>query len=155
MSIARVSHRDLARIVGKRHAQTVVTRVPKARRTLDGIVFDSKDEMERYAVLRAEQRAGIIRNLRCQVRFELEHAAIGPLLIRSEGYPHGRRAHYTADFVYERRSSGWNELAWHEVIEERKTGPDDAASRLRRAVFEWISGKRVTVTAGRNKARRR
>ena len=56
-----------------------------------GITFDSKHEAERYLVLRADEIAGRISELRCQVPFEL----IPPQL-------HGkwRATTYIADFTY-------------------------------------------------------
>jgi hypothetical protein len=76
-----------------------------------------------------------------------------PVLIRSERYPNGRAAIYKADFVYERRERAGD--PWETVVEERKTGWDDPASRLRRAVVETIYQFRIVVTAGSKKARRR
>lgn len=38
---------------------------------IDGRVFDSKREANRYLDLREEQKAGLIRELKCQVEFEL------------------------------------------------------------------------------------
>lgn len=60
---------------------------PKAERTLDGIVFQSKREMKRYAELKMLQDAGKITGLRCQVPYMLH---VGSVDI----------AKYIADFCY-------------------------------------------------------
>ena len=44
---------------------------PKAARTLDGIVFDSKKEMNRYCELKILQKARVISELELQPRFDL------------------------------------------------------------------------------------
>ena len=76
---------------------------PKAERTLDGIVFASKAEMNRYAELRMFERAGIISELKRQPRFILQVAA------------HKMRSIvYVADFRYLEKSSG------HVVVEDVK-----------------------------------
>jgi hypothetical protein len=64
----------------------------KAKRTTDGIVFDSAAEMKRYADLKIMEYAGLISDLELQPRF--------PLL---EKTPRTRRHVYTADFMYKER----------------------------------------------------
>lgn len=61
---------------------------------VDGIVFDSKRESERYLELKLMERAGAIRSLVLQPRFELQ-----------EGYTNAegkkiRPITYIADFMY-------------------------------------------------------
>lgn len=56
---------------------------------VDGIVFDSKKEANRYSELRWLERGGVIDNLRLQVPFVL--------IDKSE---YGRAIKYIADFVY-------------------------------------------------------
>lgn len=56
-----------------------------------GITFDSKHEAERYLVLRADEIAGRIKDLKLQVPFEL----IPPQL-----YGKWRATTYVADFTY-------------------------------------------------------
>lgn len=63
---------------------------PKEERTLDGILFDSKAEMNRYAELRMLERAGIIAKLKLQPSFEL---------LSNTGKERGFS--YRADFEYE------------------------------------------------------
>lgn len=56
---------------------------------MDGYTFDSKKEARRYLDLRAEQEAGSISQLRCQVEF--------PLTVNGQHI-----CDYVADFVYYR-----------------------------------------------------
>lgn len=74
---------------------------------VDGIKLDSKKEYKRYTELKLLERAGLIRDLRLQVPFELIPAQPGGL--RSE-----LAMKYVADFVYFD-----NEKA-KEVIEDAK-----------------------------------
>lgn len=67
--------------------------------------FDSRKEARRWQELRLLQRAGMIRDLRRQVKFELvpEHRApdtIGPRGGVKKGRVIERARYYTADFVY-------------------------------------------------------
>lgn len=64
---------------------------------LDGHLFDSKHEAERYAELKMLERAGEITDLRLQVPFELCEAHK-----RRDGTME-RGVKYIADFVYQRR----------------------------------------------------
>jgi hypothetical protein len=100
--------------------------VAKARRTLDGIVFASKIEMERYAVLKQMEDVGLITDLRCQPFWDVE--IDGMHLCR-----------YTADFDYRDEQSNY-------VIEELKTDGTrkDASYRLRRKAAELAFGIIVT-----------
>ena len=103
---------------------------------LDGERFASKAEASRWAGLLLLQKAGAITGLQRQVRYPL---AIGntPILIRSKGFPKGRQAHYTADFVYCEHGL---------VVVEEFKGFDTTESRLRRAVFEAMHGCIIRVT---------
>lgn len=68
---------------------------PKEDRTLDGIVFASKREMNEWAKLKALERGGVITNLQRQVRYKL-HAV----------RPDGEKVcitSYVADFVFDDR----------------------------------------------------
>lgn len=59
----------------------------------DDILFDSKREMKRYEELKLLERAGMIKDLQRQVKFELQPSfKIGKNTIRA--------IHYIADFVY-------------------------------------------------------
>ncbi len=65
----------------------------KADRTADGIVFDSKHEMEQYLYLRAMERCGAITDLKLQVKFPLW--AVNP-----ETGETSIISHWIADFVF-------------------------------------------------------
>lgn len=60
---------------------------------VDGIQFDSKKEASRYLELKMLEKAGCIKNLELQKRFE-----ICPKL-----YENKRARYYVADFVYEEK----------------------------------------------------
>ena len=73
--------------------------------TVNGIVFDSKKEAKRYNELLAFEKAGIITDLRTQVKFVLIPAqrgpdSIGPKGGRKPGKLLERECAYVADFVY-------------------------------------------------------
>lgn len=63
------------------------------RTSVDGIVFDSKREADRYLVLKSMEEDGTIEDLRRQVRYELVPA------FNVDG-KHYRPVYYVADFVY-------------------------------------------------------
>ena len=89
----------------------------------DGILFDSQKEAERWAVLLLIQRAGLITDLRRQVRIPL----LGKNgLVRFQ--PSNRAAVYVADFVYFDVPKGV------EVIEDTK-GYQTQEFKLKRAIL--------------------
>lgn len=95
----------------------------KEERTLDGIVFDSKSEMKRYAELRILQAANEISMLMCQPEFKVE--------INGEHY-----CTYTADFEYfDNAREEW-------VYEDVKSvaTAKDPAFRLRKKAAELFHG---------------
>jgi hypothetical protein len=96
---------------------------PKEERTLDGIVFDSKTEMLRYADLRILQAANEISMLMCQPAFEV--------YINDEHF-----CTYTADFEY------FDNLREEWVYEDVKSEwtAKDAAFRLRQKAAELYHG---------------
>lgn len=70
---------------------------------LDGIIFDSKKEAQRWAELKLLERAGQIINLERQRKFELIPAIKG-----SRGGLKQRAVSYIADFEYfERKGNDW------------------------------------------------
>lgn len=102
-----------------------------ARKTIvDGITFDSKHEADVWCRLKLREKAGEIANLERQVRFDLSIEG-RPILIRSKGFPNGRKAKFTVDFAYTDVRLG------KRVFLDAK-GLDTEASRLRRAVVEAI-----------------
>jgi len=100
--------------------------VAKSRRTLGGIVFDSRGEMLRYADLQLLERAGKISELRRQRDFPVY---IGEKLLCT----------FTADFSYRELPSG------AEVIEDAKSSgtQKDTAYRLRKTAAELYYGFHV------------
>lgn len=83
----------------------------KAKKTtIDGIVFDSKHEAERYMHLRYMEKIGVIRGLQCQVKYVLigaQREESGGLYKKGakKGTPKPgalieRECAYIADFVY-------------------------------------------------------
>lgn len=97
---------------------------------VDGIKFSSKLEAKRYGELLILQRAGVIRDLRRQVKIALT-GRDGPILT-----PTGRQANYVADFVYVDTRHG------QEVIEDAKGYPTPEYT-LKRAI---LAAQNVTIT---------
>ena len=83
------------------------------RTELDGITYDSGGEAGRSAVLAQMLRAGLIRNLRPQVKYPL-HVATTTL------------GCYVADFVYEEQDAAGQ---WVEVVEDFKG--------VRTPIYRW------------------
>lgn len=103
-------------------------RVPKPskyrnRKTeIDGRVFDSKKEAMRYLDLREQQRAGLIRELVCQLQI--------PLMVNGKSV-----GLYVADFVYNRANG-------EQVIEDVK-GMRTDVYKLKRKI---LAANGITVT---------
>ncbi len=66
--------------------------------TEDGHVFDSRKEHSRYCELKILQRAGMITDLEVHPSWTFQHPDGRWLVIRSQGFPNGRRVKYSADF---------------------------------------------------------
>jgi hypothetical protein len=96
---------------------------PTHARTLDGICFDSKREMMRYAELKLMERAGEITKLTLQPAFQTFIS----------GKPFCR---FTADFSY------WRNSGTELVVEDAKSSGTrkDAAYRLRKKAAELQYG---------------
>lgn len=102
----------------------------------DGVLHASVAEKERWCKLLMDEKLGLIRGLKRQVKYPLQIDEKRAVLT-----PTGQIARYTADFVYESlRMSG----EWVEVIEDRK-GYMDRLADLRIAMFEAIYQKKVTI----------
>jgi hypothetical protein len=99
---------------------------PKEQRTLDGITFASKGEMQRYATLKLREKIGEITSLELQPKFPVE--------ISGE-----RLCVYTADFSY------YDRILGRAIIEDRKSSgtAKDAAYRLRKRAAELAHGIEV------------
>jgi hypothetical protein len=95
-----------------------------ARKTVvDGITFDSKKEAARYQELRLMERAGLIRDLKRQVKYEL-----------IPKQPGERAVKYTADFTYTEDG---------ETVVEDVKGVKTRDYVLRRKLLLWRHGIRI------------
>ena len=100
--------------------------------------FDSTREANRYKHLKRLEQQGLIEELTLQDPFTLTLDNGTPILIRSKGYPNGRKARYVVDFVY----FDYEKDAW--VYEDVK-GFDTPLSRLKRAIVETMYDIRIDV----------
>lgn len=94
------------------------------RTTINGITFDSRKEAQRYSELCLMQRAGKIKDLRRQVRYE-----IVPKVGKE------RATYYVADFVYAEKQGD----IWQTVVEDTK-GVKTDVYRLKRKLMLWRHG---------------
>lgn len=94
--------------------------------------FDSQAELKHWQDLQKLERAGEISELRRQVKFVFLIDG-KPILIRSEGYPSGRKAKITVDYQYRDRSGAL-------VVSDLKGGKATAteAYKIRRGLFELL-----------------
>lgn len=99
---------------------------------IDGITFDSKREAKRYQELKLLERAGAIRDLRRQVRYELIPA------FDCDG-KHFRPTSYVADFVYTDTATG------EEAVEDCKGYRTDVY-RLKAKLFAYKYGVSILET---------
>ena len=98
-----------------------------AKKTKIGdITFDSSKEAQRYLELKLLLRAGKIRGLRMQVKFEL--------IPKQDGE---RACNYVADFVYEDAVTGQT------VVEDTK-GVKTRDYIIKRKLMLWRHGIRIT-----------
>ena len=103
---------------------------------VDGKWFASKLEAGHYSLLKTLERAGQIKELELQPVYPLTCGG-KPVLIRSKGYPGGRKAKYVADLRYRDK---WGAV---EVVDSK--GADTPVSRLKRALVEAEYGIKVEV----------
>lgn len=100
------------------------------QRAFNGIVFDSKLEMARYAELRQREKLGIIFDLVLQPEYRVEING-------------GHFCKYTADFRYLDESG---ELIIEDVKGRGRGGTaGDAAFRLRKKAAELFFGIKITM----------
>ena len=92
---------------------------------IDGIVFDSKREAQRYAELQLLQRAGKIRDLSMQVEFEL--------IPKQDGE---RACEYKADFVYHMADTG-------KMVVEDVKGKRTREYIIKRKLMLWRHGIKI------------
>ncbi len=98
--------------------------------------FHSKAEAERWKGLKLLERVGRISELKRQVVFPLVINGRA-VLLRSKGYPNGRKAKYTADFTY---------MEMGILVAEDSKGYDQPESRFRRAVAEAVYHMQIRIT---------
>jgi hypothetical protein len=100
-----------------------VSKYHATRTVVDGITFDSKREAARYTELKLMQRAGLISDLRRQVKFEL--------IPKQQGE---RAVSYIADFVYSEDGQT--------VVEDVK-GVRTPVYRIKKKLMLWRHGVRI------------
>lgn len=100
---------------------------------LDGIRFPSKGESKRYAMLRLEEKGGLIRGLQIHARL--------PLVVNGQKIGRGS---IEVDFIYERREGD----QWLKVYEDYKA-VDTRESKQRRQVAEATLGIAILVTGSK------
>lgn len=105
-----------------------------------GITFDSKKEANRYAELIALEKAGVIKDLRRQVKFELIPAQTLPMPVKMPfGYVKRteRSVSYIADFVYVKNS--------RVIVEDVKGYSTDVFKIKRKLMLERHGIQVITV----------
>ena len=92
---------------------------------INGMVFDSKHEAERWIELKYMERAGLIYGLQRQVKFEvIPNIYEGKKVVQ-------RSASYIADFVYRRGSE--------QIVEDAK-GVRTDVYKLKKKLMRWKYG---------------
>lgn len=99
---------------------------------VDGIIFDSKKEAERYKELKLLQMAGRIKDLQMQVKYELQPK------FKLNGRMQ-REINYIADFVYYDVGKG------RQVVEDAKGHRTDVY-KLKKKMFEYRYGFEIKET---------
>lgn len=84
----------------------VASKYKNKKTVVDGITFDSKKEANRYLELKLAEKAGVISDLKMQVKFVL--------IPKQKGE---RQCSYVADFVYKDEQTG------EVVVEDVKSSP--------------------------------
>ena len=103
----------------------------KNRKTyIDGILFDSKREANRYLDLKILEKGGEIWDLQLQPKFELQPKFKIPDETKKQGFKTVSAITYTADFQYKTRFRGFEV----EVVEDVK-GHKTQAYQLRKRMF--------------------
>ena len=97
--------------------------------TVDGIKFDSKWESERYMYLKSLERAGNVKDLELQVRYNL--------IINDQ-----KICAYVADFRYQRLNK---DDEWEEIVEDAK-GVETDVFKLKKKMMKAILGIEILIT---------
>lgn len=101
------------------------TKYGNEKTEVDGIVFDSQKEANRYRELKMLEKAGEISGLKLQEKYELIPA------IYEDGVRIQRAVYYVADFVY--RENG------EEIVEDVK-GMKTEVYKLKKKLMRWRYG---------------
>lgn len=117
------------------------TKYGSQRVTLDGETFDSKHELRRWNELKVLERAGEIRDLKRQVRFNLIPAQFEPSKTTKSGRKvRGRcierKCDYIADFAYIRRDTG-------EYCVEDAKGMRTDVYRIKKKLMLYVHGIQI------------
>lgn len=97
--------------------------------TATGQTFDSVREYRRFCELNLMQRAGVISNLKCQVKYELIPSQ------RVDGRVVEKACTYIADFVYKKDGQT--------VVEDAK-GHKTEVYRIKKKLMLYVHGIRIT-----------
>ena len=117
---------------------------------VQGILFDSKAESERYLELKSMEQKGEISDLRLQVTYELipvqrEPGEVGPRGGIKPGKVIHRPITYVADFVY--IDDG------EEIVEDCK-GVKTEVYKIKKKLFRYRYGKDIIETSEKRKKER-
>ena len=115
------------------------SRYPNVQKhVLDGVVLDSKAEMNRFAYLKLALKAKQIESLEVHPRIPIIIKGVA-IKMRSAGYPNGRQVTYVADFKYYDKHAG----RW--VLEDVKmaSGHRTEVYKLKKALVEAMG---ITIT---------
>ena len=109
---------------------------------IDGIVFDSRKEANRYRELKLTEKAGEISDLRLQVKYELIPAQY-EMGTRIRGNHVStvercveRAVNYYADFVYR------DKMTEETVVEDAK-GVKTEAYKIKKKLMLWVHGIKI------------
>lgn len=105
--------------------------VTASRRTMDGIVFASKMEMDRYSQLKLMEKGSLIRDLQLQPRFELLPAF-------ERNGRHFLPINYVGDFAY------YDCETKKRVVEEVK-GVETEVWKIKRKLFHFKHNMELRV----------
>lgn len=100
---------------------------------VDGIVFDSRKEANRYRELKLLEKAGEISDLRLQVKFELVPAIYEYGVCIPRAVCVQKAVTYIADFVYRDKMTG------EEIVEDVK-GMKTEVYKLKKKLLRWRYG---------------
>ena len=111
--------------------------------TVDGIRYDSKNEMLRHNFLKMMEQAGEISNLRYHVKYELIPAITEDVVVHLKTKDKivtktvQSARYYEADFVYINKSG-------EEVVEDFK-GQETELFKFKAALFRYKYGKNIRI----------